>query len=486
VLRFGYASEPPTLDPLGPGGASAATRDILRPTLPSLFRLDANLKPQPDLVSAWPTKNDFALDPFTVTLALHNANWSDGEPITASDVRFSLEKLRKGPTGYRYRYLRDVEVVDPHRFRLRFDRLFRRWWSLFSIDDMVLPAHAYSADWEGGPSVSGGPYTVAGWTRGLSVHLVRNERYWGRKATLAGIDVTFVPDDETRLQLLDSGELDAFDAEGEVNIGRRAGARGLKTTTRPLDGSGQASGVWGPSWWELDIDRSRLGEGTSKAVATALDTDLAAEIFEDSGRPIDGIPAAFPVAPGRIAGPWSGRGDLNAAAKLKGSTQFQLAFPRGPASDSIASFAHFRLSKIGITAELVGVDDDVFERTWALGKRAPVLLRLRRGADAPDADAYGSSSAQPGSANIDDFVVAAETTVEPERITASAVTGLDAGAWTKAEEGLAQAASAAPLVRVRSWIVGRKGVAGPQATGSAMGPLWNAVTWQITTAPEVH
>ena len=55
----------------------------------------------------------------------------------------------------------------------------RRWWSLFSIDDMVLPEHAYSADWGRGPTVSGGPFEVDSWSDGLRVRLKRNDALLG-------------------------------------------------------------------------------------------------------------------------------------------------------------------------------------------------------------------------------------------------------------------------------------------------------------------
>jgi len=37
-----------------------------------------------------------------------------------------------------------------------------------------------------------------------------------------------------------------------------------------------------------------------------------------------------------------------------------------------------------------------------------------------------------------------------------------------------------PLVRVRSWIVSRGGVSGPEATGGLAGPLWNAQAWRLS------
>ena len=464
--------------------------------LPSLFALDASLHPKPELVAAWPKAADITFDPFTVRLTLRRATWSDGKPITASDVRFSWERLRGGPTGYRYDALTDVKVIDARRLELRFDRVLRRWWSLFSIDDMVLPAHAYGDAWNRAPTVSGGPFVFEEWTAGLQVRMKRNERYWGAPAPLAGLDVVFVPDDETRFQLMERGELDAMFSEGESNLGRRARAHGYPPRTGALNGEAGATGAFGPTWWELDLEPARLTAPVARAVIEAVHPTLVAEILEDSARPMNAIPPDFtsgrggdPRTPRPDAFvPWRGRGSLAEATALleqgrvpggPARAEFQLVFPRVAAAGSIAAFIHFRLREIGITAELVGVQPDTFEETWVPGDRASAMLRLRRGSDAPDASSYASAPDLPGSAPVDDRVADAETQVSRERLVQGPVTGLARDPWADVERGLVTAASAAPLALTRTWIVARDGVSGPHAVGAANGPLWNAGTWTI-------
>jgi ABC-type transport system substrate-binding protein len=490
VVRFGYPQEPATLDPLAAGGGSSATRDILRPVLPALFALDADLKPEPELAAAWPRRTDFAFEPFTVRLRLRVARWSDNKPITASDVRFSWTKLREGPTGYRYRHLRDVEVLGPRELRMHFDQRMRRWWALFSIDDMVLPQHAYSEQWDRGPTVSGGPFFVDDWTDGLRIRLKRNERYWSGVVPLAGIDVVFVPDDETRLQLLERGELDGFFAEGGSNMGRRAVAHGFPSVDEALEGDAGSSGTFGPAWWELDLDPARVGQAVAKAVVEALDPKLAAEILEDSGRAMNDIPADF-TADRRVPTPWSGRGGLSeAVATLDAGgvphgverATFQLAFPRLEGGPGIAQFVHFRLREIGVTAELVGLEPDSFEKSWVPQGKAPAMLRLRRGADAPDAAAYAAASKLPGSApssSMDGLVAQAESLISNSRLVREPAVGLAPKPWGAVETELVRTATASPLVRTRSTIAAAAGLTGPRAVGAANGPLWNAVHWSM-------
>jgi hypothetical protein len=410
---------------------------------------------------------------------LRRANWSDGTAISADDVRFSFSKLRTGPTGYRYRFLKAVDVTGPRALTLRFDRVVRRWWSLFSLDDMLLPAHAYSPAWANGPTVSGGPLAFRDRTEGFRVRLVRNDQYWGERAGLAGIDVVYVQDDETRFQLLERNEIDAFFSEGELNIGRRAAARGYRRTDGSLDDDHEASGAWGPTWWELDLGPA-LSERTRSALIRVVDPALVAEIFEDSASPMNGIPSIFPVALGPVAGEWAGRGSLDETRRILAGAKpsFEVAFATGPGA-GIGRFMEFRLRDVEMAAELVGLRPDIFEREADGPKRRPVLIRLRRGSDAPDAASYASFSKEPGAAPIDDFVEAAETSVDRARVDAGPV-GLAPTAWRQAQDALERSATAAPLARVRTWIVGRTGVVGPRAVGATNGPFWNVATWRFT------
>src|SRR5207249_220688 len=95
--------------------------------------------------------------------------------------------------------------------------------------------------------------------------------------------------------LLDRGRLDALFADGDTNFGRRAAARGYTRTTKALGGSRASSGAWASEWWELDIDPQRTGAAVARAIGLAVDPSLAAEILEDAGQTMDGIPARFPV-----------------------------------------------------------------------------------------------------------------------------------------------------------------------------------------------
>ncbi len=508
TIRVGYPTEPPTLDPVAVGGGSAATRDLLRPVLPALFRLGDDLRPEPELAAAWPVPEEITFDPFSVRLRLRTARWSDGTPITAEDVRFSWERLREGPTGARYRPLSDVEVAGPRELRLVFDRPVRRWWALFSVDDMVLPAHAYDEGWgTGGPTVAGGPFAFEGRVPGLSVRLRRNDAYWGEPAAAAAVEVVVVPDDETRLNLVERGELDVAFAEGEANWGYRAAVRGLEIVDGAVAAGGGTSGAWASGWWELAMhpDRVRERPAVAGALALAVERDLAAEILEDSGQVLRGMPSWFPVDPPReegrpgIPGPWP-EADADRARRILREAGFRLegddlvdgegqlvellvAVEEGSGgARALGGLLHYRMRPLGIRVEIVSVRTDVFHREWLPEGRADAVLRLVRGSDAPDPWRYVEGPGPYGTAPvIEDDVLTAISATSRARLAREPVVGLAAGAWLRAQEALVSTRVVMPLVRTRTWLVARPDVEGPHALGTAAGPLWNAGMWRVRT-----
>jgi len=83
----------------------------------SLIRMDANWKPQPYLAERW----DLSPDNRSVTLYLRkDAVFHDGKPITAEDVKFSIEAHRDNhPFKTLYGAVNAVTVADPHTAVIR-------------------------------------------------------------------------------------------------------------------------------------------------------------------------------------------------------------------------------------------------------------------------------------------------------------------------------------------------------------------------------
>ncbi|MQA78927.1 MAG: ABC transporter substrate-binding protein [Streptosporangiales bacterium] len=66
--------------------------------------------------------------------------------------------------------------------------------------------------------IGSGPFMLESWNRGDKLTLVRNDDYWGKKASLEKVIVRSIPDGTARRQALESGEIDGYDnaAPGDI------------------------------------------------------------------------------------------------------------------------------------------------------------------------------------------------------------------------------------------------------------------------------
>ncbi|MBA1156993.1 extracellular solute-binding protein [Microvirga mediterraneensis] len=121
----------------------------------------------------------FNLDP--------RARFSDGHPLTAEDVRFSFEALKKyGKPFHRSSFgqVKAVEILDPHR--IRFDlsgSSDRELPLLIGMTMPIFPAHATNLETFDRtslrPPIGSGPYALTEVRPGERVVLTRRKDYWG-------------------------------------------------------------------------------------------------------------------------------------------------------------------------------------------------------------------------------------------------------------------------------------------------------------------
>ena len=121
----------------------------------------------------------FNLDP--------RARFSDGHPLTAEDVRFTFEVLKKhGKPFHRTSFgqVKAVEILDPHRIRFDLSGSNDRELPLLIGTTMpIFPAHATDADTFDKttltPPIGSGPYALTEVRPGERVVLTRRKDYWG-------------------------------------------------------------------------------------------------------------------------------------------------------------------------------------------------------------------------------------------------------------------------------------------------------------------
>lgn len=115
------------------------------------------------------------------------AKFSDGHPITAEDVVFSLETLRsKGAPFYKAYYadIESVEVLNPHRVKFNFRNNLNRELALIVGEIAILPKHFWQNRDFQKPSldipVASGSYTINSFDAGRSITYKLSHDYWGK------------------------------------------------------------------------------------------------------------------------------------------------------------------------------------------------------------------------------------------------------------------------------------------------------------------
>ncbi|MFY9737492.1 MAG: peptide ABC transporter substrate-binding protein [Candidatus Cybelea sp.] len=227
TVRFDLAADPQNLNPLflAPDAASVELQAARLAFEPFIDR-DAEGRPVPALLEEVPSLADggVSADGRTITYRLRSGvKWSDGWPVTAGDVIFTLRAILdpRNPVRSHEGY----DLID-RAFATRLGTVvfhLRRPWApaattYFSYGlspQFVLPAHVLRAQspleraaFNAEPNVGDGPYRFASWRRGEGLRYVANPRYWRGKPAVATLAIRTIPDPSTNLLLLQSGELD--------------------------------------------------------------------------------------------------------------------------------------------------------------------------------------------------------------------------------------------------------------------------------------
>ena len=127
--------------------------DATRPVLEPLADFDADGKPVPILAAEIPslTNNGVATDGMSVTWKLKpNVTWSDGQPFTANDVKFTYDYVSNpataATTAGNYEVVSSVDVVDPVTVKITFKQPTPGWYGVFCGDyGRILPQHLLSS-----------------------------------------------------------------------------------------------------------------------------------------------------------------------------------------------------------------------------------------------------------------------------------------------------------------------------------------------------
>lgn len=143
-----------------------------------------------------------------------NATWHDGEPVTAEDVKFTIEAIMNPENGSEnapnYEDVQEINVIDEHTISFQLDAPNVAFLDYMTM--AVLPKHLLegedmqTSDFFRNP-VGTGPYKLESWEKGQAITMTRNEDYFKGTSNIDTIVFKIVEDDNAKALQLRSGEL---------------------------------------------------------------------------------------------------------------------------------------------------------------------------------------------------------------------------------------------------------------------------------------
>jgi peptide/nickel transport system substrate-binding protein len=209
---------------------------------------------EPELATAWKVAPDGLSATFTLRSGV---KFSDGSPLTADDVVFSLTRAidQKGSWGFLFSPVKSVTKVDDKTIRLNMSESFAPLLPALSTFAGSIYSKANFEKWgkdAGQHPLGTGAFALESWQKGSQLVLVKNKYYWQPgKPKLDRIVFRIVGDDNSRALQLQSGQVDVIDfvppnqvqsiAAGGQKIHRVDGTAVLRytlnETVKPLDES---------------------------------------------------------------------------------------------------------------------------------------------------------------------------------------------------------------------------------------------------------
>ncbi len=215
-IIFALGGEPSIINPtLSSDSASSAVEG---PIFSGMIRINEKLEVVPDLAESWKVSKNGLIWLFKLR---KDVKWHDGKPFTAEDVEFTFDSILnpKVNSVRRGDYIIDGEpikfsVVDKYTFKAVLPKPYAPF--LISVGMSIIPKHLLAgkdlntADFNRHP-VGTGPFKFKEWLSGDHVTVTRNNDYYFGRPKLAEIIYKTIPDENSRLIALKTGEIDESD-----------------------------------------------------------------------------------------------------------------------------------------------------------------------------------------------------------------------------------------------------------------------------------
>jgi len=346
ALRVAIGFDPVSLDPIATSDNGSIWTQLL--IFDTLVRPDkSGEKLEPGLAESWTVSDDG----LTLKFKLRDAKFSDGTPVTAEDVKFSIERAASKESGWGrfYRPITNFEIVNAHEITMKLTEPFTPAFNnlgLFAA--AILPKAQVEAKGDAffQAPIGSGPFKLKSWERGSKVELAKNPYYWQQgKPFVDEARLEVVTEPSARAIKLEAGEIDvALDpplnqlkelkAKDGITVGQtipyRADFVQLNTTRKPFDDGRVRQAL------NYAIDKNALVQGVLYGAGKPAASAMPVMAYADSNL------APYPYDPAKAKA-------LLAEAGYAGGFEAQLIVDSGAATSRNAAIAlQAMLQQVGV------------------------------------------------------------------------------------------------------------------------------------------
>ncbi len=350
----------------------------------------------PALATEWQRLDDGKRIRFTLR---EDVKFWDGSPLTAEDVKFSLDRLlnvKDQPAVYAQN-LERTEVVDPHSVDLYIVNpaepiMINLAAPAFAIySKAMVEAHGgvstpgadqedKATQWLNQNSAGTGPYHMTQWERNAQILMEKNPHYWGGDVPFERVVIRHIGDSAAQLLALENGDIDAafnltteqlatLEGSDDINI-----ARGLSLDYVYMT---LTSGA--------ELNEALAKTDNRLAVAHAIDFDGIIEhlMGGNAVRPVNFLPIGVGGSTKELTDEIGYHEDLDKARELLAEAgnpdgfSFQLSYANaaivGTSYQLLAQKIQSDLGRVGIEAELNPMDQVKLRTQYTGGDSQSVI-----------------------------------------------------------------------------------------------------------------
>lgn len=267
VLTYGLSAEPADIR-TGVDQGSAA-KEITALVRRGLLKYGPDGEVMPALASEYEISDDGLTYTFTLRPDL---TFSNGDPLTSADVKRTYEYFANPDNGANYQgdfaNVVRIDTPDDVTVVLQLDTPQTAFPQIIADPlSAIVPEEPLAAD---GSPVGAGPFMITEYTKGVSFTLEANPDYYAAdEVELDRIEMTFMPDAQTRVRALTSGQVQFIDYVPASDYETLENADGITLDYAP--------GLYGAL--QFNLTEGPLAEPeVRQAIAYAVDLEALSEV----------------------------------------------------------------------------------------------------------------------------------------------------------------------------------------------------------------